>query len=688
VKSLIGILFSFLFVMSSVQGHATCTTLASGATESQLQSAANSCAANGGGAVNLAPGVYGPFTSNFFLPCGVSLLGSAVPYSQSHNQTAILQGSAGFVGQPIHITAGCSSVQSIQFLEWDGKHPATRGGGGGFIYVPAGANHLVISQNFIHGMTAPSSDSFGDQNTQANGIFLDGSGTAPMTQNVSITLNEFGTESYQGDCGGAMTEQNTEKGGGFCNGVGIHAQTNNVSVDRNIFQYLEQGAKSYEGNNGNPANGGGNDNNFSLSYNTFRMIQRIPFETQANLTVGNSRNPTLQYIQFNSFGNRYPGNGGQQNYEVSMANGCGNSGNPLHQCAGHLDYNLFVENVKNPVHSAGNEVWGDDDTTANGNLFEGYVGGAGGAIDWSQNGNFTFNNNIFNMNSGSGTNCATQGGGYWNNEGGNRPAHAPKSCAGNTYSNTGSGTYPSAMPSISPQSGLFNGLQAVTFSNPDSGRDTNTGIWYTTDGSIPVPGAGTAKYIASGGSIQIGNTAKVQAVGMWGAQNQPTSYPAGYGYVPSVVVSQSYTQTGTPVAPLQPTVPVVPVVSSVPPVLKDAYLATPNNVNQMVTGATQRFSAMGDYSSGPTPSVIPNAQVAWTTSNPAVLSVDAAGSVSAVGAGTASVGIKIGALIGSSWTVKVSAAGAGLPKFPVSESLSPGTYTLTISPTGGVTVTQ
>ena len=657
------------------RSHAACTGVTSGMTEAGVVSAINACSSAGGGTVNFGAGTYGPFTSNFTLPCNVSLSGPVVPYSQTHNQTAILNGSVSFIGQPLHITSGCSATQTISYLEWNGKQPTTGGGGGGFIYIPAGANHLIVSHNYIHGMNAPSSDTYGDQNTQANGIYMDGSGTSTMTQNIQVTLNEFGTETYQGDCAGAMTERNTENGGGFCNGVGIHNQTNNISIDHNIFHYLEQGVKSYEGNNGNPGSGGGNDNNFTLSYNSFSYIQRIPFETQANLTVANSRNPTLQFIQYNYFGNRYNGNGGQQNFEVSMANGCGNSSSPLIQCTGHLDYNVFVENVNNPAKSAGNEIWGDDNTTANYNLFQGYVAGAGGAIDWSQNGNFNFNNNTFNIVSGSGTNCVTQGGGYWNNEGSNHPAHPQKSCNGNTYSNAGTGTTTSAAPTISPASRAFSGTQTVTLTNTGANRDTNTSIWYTTDGSTPVPGAsGTTLY---NGPFSITSTTAINAVGMWGAQNQPTFYPKGFGYVPSGTVSAIYTASGvapvtpvrptTPVPPVTPTAPVTPVTPTRPvtpvtpttpvapatPILTSAYLGTPNSVNTMVVGDTLQFGVMGNYGTSSTPVPIPASQVVWSSSNPAVLTVDATGKVTAVGAGKANVQDQIGTVTGGAWTIAV-----------------------------------
>jgi hypothetical protein len=348
-----------------------------------------------------------------------------------------------------------------------------------------------------------------------------------------------------------------------------------------------------------------------------------------------------------------------------MANGCGNSS--LVQCSGHLDYNVYVENVNNPEHSAGNEVWGDNNTTANYNLFQGYLAGAGGAIDWSQSGNFTFNNNIFNMYSGSGTNCATQGGGYWNNEGGNSPAYTPKSCTGNTYSNAGTGTYRSATPTISPVSGIFAGTQTVTLTNTGTNRDANTTIWYTTDGSSPVPG--TAQHASSGGTITLTSSATIKAVGMWGAPNQPTSYPAGLGYVPSGMVSAIYTASGvTPVRPVTPVPPVTPVTPVAPgtPTLTSAYLETPNNVNTMVIGGTLQFGVLGIYGTSTVSVSIPASQVVWSSSNPAVLRVDGTGKVTAVGSGKANVQDQIGTVTGGAWTITIppAAKAAAVPAGP------------------------
>ena len=544
------------------RSHADCTGATPGMTEARVVSAINACSSAGGGTVNFSAGNYGPFTSNFTLPCNVSLSGPVVAYSQTHNQTAILQGSVSSIGQPLQTTAGCSNHQTIQYLEWNGEQPAVTGGGGGFIQVSAGTQNLTVQNNWIHGMNAPSSDTYGDQNTQANGIYFCCGTGSPVTQNVTITHNEFGSESY-GDCAAAMKEQGTENGGGFCNGVGVHTNTANVSVDHNIFHYLEQGAKYYEAS--------GYCNPFTISYNSFSYIQRIPYETQCN--AGRSSAPTLMYIQYNYLGNRYNGNGGQQNYDISAANGCGNGAGSY--CVTHTDYNVDVQNVNNPVHGAGYEIWGQQGTTANYNLWEGYVAGAGGAIDWSQNGSFTFNNNTFNIVGGSNTSCTASTGGYLNHEQ-SGTAYTP-ACTGNTFSNAGTGTYASAAPAISPASGPFSGTQTITLTNTGANRDLNTSIWYTTNGGTPVAGAsGTTLYT---GPFSIASTTTVHAVGMWGAENQPTSYPKGLGYVPSGMVSAIYTASGAaPVPPVTPPTPVPPVTPPTPvPPVTPPHAGAPRN---------------------------------------------------------------------------------------------------------------
>ncbi|MGB8539357.1 MAG: Ig-like domain-containing protein [Acidobacteriaceae bacterium] len=106
----------------------------------------------------------------------------------------------------------------------------------------------------------------------------------------------------------------------------------------------------------------------------------------------------------------------------------------------------------------------------------------------------------------------------------------------------------SVAPTISPASGPQTFPLTVTLTDPGytSGPQplANTGIWYTTDGSTPVPGSGTAQRLDSGGTVTLNAAATVKAVGMWGSSNQPSSYPAGFGFVPSNVVTATYSASG------------------------------------------------------------------------------------------------------------------------------------------------
>jgi hypothetical protein len=91
-------------------------------------------------------------------------------------------------------------------------------------------------------------------------------------------------------------------------------------------------------------------------------------------------------------------------------------------------------------------------------------------------------------------------------------------------------------------------------------------------------------------------------------------------------------------------------------VLTSAYLGTPNNVGTMVVGGTLQFGAMGIYGTSATPVPIPASQVVWSSSNPAVLTVDGTGKVTAVGPGKANVQDQIGTVTGSAWTITIPAA--------------------------------
>jgi hypothetical protein len=242
-------------------------------------------------------------------------------------------------------------------------------------------------------------------------------------------------------------------------------------------------------------------------------------------------------IQFNSVHDPYmPGYG---TWAISAANGCPTG------CVTNTDYNVLVDNI--PAASGGQyvapaiEVWGSNGTGASANLIQG---------DWSTGiaiattGQFTFNLNTFELNLTpcantevpNGGSCST-GAAYFNNEDG--PTFTA-TASGNTFLSASSAVV-SVAPTVSLSGATF------TLANPGTERDANTSIWFTTDGSTPVPGAGTAQIYTA--PFTVAATTTVKAVGMWGAANQPTSYASGYGYVPSAVVLATYTAAAPPPPP-------------------------------------------------------------------------------------------------------------------------------------------
>jgi hypothetical protein len=600
--------------------------LSSGASESTIQStikSAPSCAT-----ILFGAGTYGPFSSTIKIPCGISLSGPTVPYSQTPNQTATLNGSSSFIGWAFSTTAGCSQSQVIQYLAWDGKQPGGSGGGG-FLEINPGTTNLTVQNNWLHGVNAPSTDGgAASQNIQANLINFGGGPTGGVTKNVNIMYNIFGSTS-QSDCAGAITEVKTEDGGGYCNGVGIGANVSNVAIQYNIFHWLEQGMKFYEWQ--------GQCNPLTVSNNDYSHIQRIMYETQCNNLTG----PMLMNIQYNSFHDRgEPGVRGQQNYDLSAANGCTlpNGNNPT-SCVSHIDYNVIVQTDSTQA-DVGVEVWGGLGTTGNYNYLQGYLFNG---ITWSASGQFVFNNNNFNLvNNGTNQNCDTAHSGFWNRE--NNGETATPSCAGNSFSNAITGTTPSVAPTISPAGGTFSGSQTVTITNPGSNRDANTTDWCTIDGSTPVPGSGSAVGYYNGGTLTVTSNTTVKCVGMWGALNQPYSYASGYGYVPSAVVSSSFTpavapaQTGranaianagqtTGSTSGQPA-------TSLNAATLQSVMITPSKPVVSI-GATTQLKAIATFSDGSTKDVSTN--FAWASSDTRNINISPAGLLSGVATGNSTI---------------------------------------------------
>src|SRR5271154_4967074 len=110
------LLIAAFIMCASCAGGAVCTTLPAGSSQATIVSALNSCGS--GNTVVLSAGSYS-ITSSFTLPCGVSITGpTPAPvnsgtqpyYSQTNNQSAVLNSSIGANNYGISTTASCATI--------------------------------------------------------------------------------------------------------------------------------------------------------------------------------------------------------------------------------------------------------------------------------------------------------------------------------------------------------------------------------------------------------------------------------------------------------------------------------------------------------------------------------------------------------------------------------------------------
>ena len=184
----------------------------------------------------------------------------------------------------------------------------------------------------------------------------------------------------------------------------------------------------------------------------------------------------------------------------------------------------------------------------------------------------------------------------------------------------------------------------VTITNPGTNRDTNTTDWCTTDGSTPTPGAGTAVGYYNGGTLTVTSTTTVKCVGMWGALNQPYSYPSGFGYVPSAVVSSSL----TPAVARQPSGNARAAVSGADTVAATEAAASAAAAGAELTsvavvpaqaavaiGSTTQLKAIASFSDGSTRDV--TTDFAWSSSDTRTITAASSGLLSGLASGKATI---------------------------------------------------
>ena len=459
----------------------------------EIQSALNG--APSGATISFAAGVY-TVTTPITVPCANLQLTGPV----SDPPTATL--SASFNNQVIlGYNGGCSSLGAIRYLGFANT---------GAVYFGIGNNsNFTFDHNTVSNLPSNLSNLESE-----SGLFFDGN-LGTTLSNILIQYNTFGDANSCGAVFATLTDQ-----GGYCAGVTTsQGENNDVTIQNNIFQHVEEGIHFNQLASWNP---GAHDSvcvDCTIDYNYVVNFHRIGIEIQ----VDTPTDPIM--LEDNAVVD--PLNSFYGTFATSLA--CCQWG-AIMGTAGNSPGFVFNDNLliaSQPCGAEcppyGVEFWGTGSQGSNslieGNFSNGYAWGFG-AGSWEIINNYICGPNFLSL------------GGYITNE--ENQINVP-SLLSNVSALLCQATT-SSTPTIAPSGGSFSTSQVVTLS--DSGA--NTGIWYTIDGSTPVPGSGTAIRYTS--PFTISSSMVVKAVGMWGAANQPASYPNGYGYVPSAVVTAAFTQ--------------------------------------------------------------------------------------------------------------------------------------------------
>jgi hypothetical protein len=456
-----------------------------------LQSAISQ--APSGSTILFAAGTYA-ITGQLYIPCsGLQITGPAAA-----TPTALL--AASYTGSDIFsYPGGCASPGSVQYLHFANT--------GAVYFAPGNNSNFTFEHNLVTNLP-----SMVDNGGSEIGLFFDGS-LATTLSNVLIEYNTFGDAASCTEVFATVADE-----GGYCAGIMTsQGADQNITIEYNNFIHVEEGIHLNQLATYNP--GGANSVCISctLEYNYIVNYHRIGIEIQTS-TPTNSL-----LLEHNVVAD--PLNSSWGTFAVSLAC-CVSSfkqGTPGFSPALIFDDNVLI--ATQPVGSEcppmGVEFWGIGSQGINslieGTFCNGYSWGYG-ASPWAISNNYLC-----------GPNMASSSSHIANEE---NATNAPIQ-VGNTKSSSCASTA-SVVPGISPAGGSFSGSQVVTLS--DAGP--NTGIWYTTDGTVPMPGSGTAKLYT--GPFTVTNSTAVTAVGMWGAPNQPVSYPSGYGYTPSAAVTASF----------------------------------------------------------------------------------------------------------------------------------------------------
>jgi hypothetical protein len=480
--------------------------LNSNMSQSTLQSAINSapsCAL-----VVFAAGTYN-LSAALTIPCtaNLTLTGPATTPA-----TAILNATFARGSDDIFDIWGCTGGTTIEYLMFKNT-------GGVFVHTTA-SNITVTHCQFFN---LPGGTNQGN----STGVYFDGSETptnpnAQVLSNASVTWNNFGDANSCLTPTDTMDPENVDQGG-LCAGILVDSTVDGLTIENNTFYHVEEGVHLLCVNNAtnSPCEPplGTIDSNVTAQFNDFSNIHRIPWEEQPQV----SKNIVFQYNTEHDAYSPFFGS-----FDVSMA--CCGSGTSPGMVAAN---NVLVENVTSPRSyvAYGIEAWGlgahyDNNLVQGVNNAIGIAWGYGGG-SWEINNNYVCGPNWAKANNF----IADEGYGV-------KP---PPSRSGNV-TGANCATQTSVVPTISPASGSY--ASAITVTLTDAGSTSglgplgNTSIYYTTDGNTPT--VNSALYTAPF-SVNPGTT--VKAIGMWGTGANTKTYPAGYGFVPSSVVTATYLST-------------------------------------------------------------------------------------------------------------------------------------------------
>ena len=562
--------------------------LNSGMSQSTLQSTLNSapsCAL-----VVFAAGTYN-LSSSLSIPCSSKLTLTGPAASPA---TAIISGT--FANSTLFTMSGCSGV-TIEFLGFNGGTPSAGGGGG--IYVGPTSSNVTISYNNFSGNQG------GASNTGSMaGVFFDGNATTWDT-NLVLDWNTFGA---QGNCSNAMTQQVDQ--GGLCSAILFQNSNTNVTANNNKVAYQEEGFKILPQRY---------CANCTFDNNDFSNIHRIAIEFQ----IFTAKGPLfIEHNSFHDFVDAYFST-------MGISTPCCFDGTEAVNST--VSDNVLIANSPAPNAPPeyipfAIEFWGDGSLAQN-NLIQGYWANG---ITWG----YVSATTAIQYNNICGPNMATNNW-YVSNEEHTTTALVTTP---NTTSPTCS-TVASTAPTISPAAGAIASGTTVTLA--DSGM--NHSVYYTTDGSTPT--VNSTLYTAPF-SVNPGTT--VKAIGMWGQGANAKSYPSGYGYVPSGVVSATYVASSVeraPAAKVSSSTAASDASSgatggagaaengAVAAALESVTI-TPSQPTVAI-GSTTQLKAIAAFNDGSVKDV--TAEVAWQSSDARTVTVNASGMLTGLATGQATV---------------------------------------------------